>query len=141
MQTVTFETAKLAKKKGFEEEHVTFNAYALKDLFQKEKDSYKEGDLLCLILEEESFIGYYKDQPYALAPFQCQLQKWLRDKHSLHIIIIPTLHCYWTFKLIDVQCNPNNIIERPPYKDVNETDYQTYEKALEKGLYEALTLI
>jgi hypothetical protein len=73
--------------------------------------------------------------------WMCKLQKWLRDEHKIHIVLIPTITGYWTFKIIDVQLDPENPIERPPYKDVDANDYHTYEEALEAGLQAALKLI
>jgi len=78
---------------------------------------------------------------HASAPTQSMLRKWIRDKHYLHIVIIPTVTAYYTYKIVDVQLQPENPIERPPYKDVNGTDYQTYEDALEAAMVECLTNI
>lgn len=63
------------------------------------------------------------------APEQWQIIKWLRLEHKLHIIAIPTPCGYYAFKIIDVQLNPSKPIERPPYKDVDGTDYGTPEEA------------
>jgi hypothetical protein len=65
----------------------------------------------------------------------------LRKNHFLYVLLIPTVTCCWTFKIIDIQCDPHNEIERPPYSGVDANDYSTYEEAIEAGLKEALTKI
>ena len=76
-------------------------------------------------------IEYDKHEKQLIAaPTQSLLQRCLREEYKLHIVIIPTL-LYFTFKIIDIQDDPENKIERPPYKDVHSTDYQTYEEAID----------
>lgn len=60
-EIVTYKTAKLADRKGFDEE------------IQFYYDEYK------------------KLKPYGIikAPYQCQLRKWIRDKYDIDIIIKP----------------------------------------------------
>lgn len=79
-------------------------------------------------------------------PTQSFLAKWLRDKHGIHILIIPTVTTAWTFKTITVLSERDNdviiglksVSDLPPYKEVNGYDYSTYEQALEAGLLESL---
>lgn len=52
-----------------------------------------------------------------------QVVMWLYKKHSLWIIIIPTVTGNFAYKVIDVQLNPEKVIERPPYKDVSAEDF------------------
>ena len=70
-----------------------------------------------------------------------EIQTWIRQVHQLHPVIIPTINFYWTFKIIDIQCNPYDRIERPPYKGVHDIDYQTYEECLEEALLECLNML
>lgn len=72
---------------------------------------------------------------------QSLLHKWLRENHFLYCIIIPTITGDWSYKVIDIQCNPEHKIERPPYNNVNEFDYSSYEEALEMALQESLKII
>lgn len=91
--------------------------------------------------KEIGFEWYTTNKGVIVFPTQTLLQKWLRKEHSLHILTIPTVTCYYAFKIIDVQCDPENEIERPPYSNVDGTDWPTHEEALEKGLIAALNLI
>lgn len=76
---------------------------------------------------------------YYLAPTQSKLQKQLRDIHKIHIIIVPTIHGYWTYKIVDIQIDPSKKIVRPPHSiDASGVDYNTYEEALESAFLEAL---
>lgn len=134
-QLITFETAKLAKEKGFNWE--TF-------YYRQKSAVIGDETILPLVKVNESndWNNAFKHAvPYYSIPTQSLLQKWLRDIHSIHIIIIPTIGCYYTFKIVDVQCDPENTIERPPYSAVNAYDYNSYEEVLEIALQEALKLI
>ena len=113
-QLINFETAKLAKEKGF-----TY-AYEFYD---------KEGNI-----EDFGMVGGWTDchdENYA-APTQSLLQKWLREVHNLHISVNPKILPsneikYYLFK--------GKI--KKDFKDL----FNTYEDALEIGLQEALKLI
>lgn len=66
------------------------------------------------------------------APTQSLLQKWLREKHEIHIAIMPCIL-------------PNNTIHYYIFKgklkwNWNEL-FDSYEEALEEALYQALLLI
>ena len=86
---------------------------------------------------------------YNEAPTQSLLHKCLREKHGIHILVIPTVTSDWTFKTIrviseidnDVISGLKSVSDLPPYQDVCGHDYSTYEEALENGLLEALKLI
>ena len=126
-QLVNFETAKLAKEKGFN--HIKANCY---------------GDNMCYQLPEGNLINAVKGNVklgYILAPTQSLLQKWLREVHNIHIYVEP----YWKEE------DAKNINVKPEYcawyihgqidiDEVPEFD-KTYEEALEKGLQDALKLI
>lgn len=77
---VTFETAKIAKEKGFLKEWA--------DLAYKKDDQKLYGD-----------TGIYTDYP---APTQSLLAKWLREKHNIHLIAYKNINidgydwCYIT---------------------------------------------
>jgi hypothetical protein len=117
-QLITFETAKLAKEKG-----LTYS------------------DVGCSFRPNGEFTYGRNDESFFPAPTQSLLHKWLREKHFLYCVIIPTITGDWAFKVIDIQCNPEHPIERPPYNNVNAFDYPIYEKALEDALQEALKLL
>ena len=110
---VSLETAKLAKKKEFNE--ICQYYYEILDkpiTLQKMSCSNAEG---------------YK-QP--TAPTQSLLQKWLREKHNIHLIAYKNINIDgydWCYITTDGITNINS--------------YKTYEEALEAGLQEALKLI
>lgn len=116
-QLISFETAKLAKEKGF------FNG----DIFY----FFKNNGELTYKDRSDKFVSYDIS-----APTQSLLQKWLREKHHLIIIVAyqyehdSTPYSYWIYK--ELQSLPIN-------QWVN--DLNTYEEALELGLQEALKLI
>ena len=107
-KNISLETAKLAKIVGFDNESER-----------------------CLYFRK---IGCF--QPHlALAPTQSELQKWLRDKHEIHINIGRSFKCYNVDFIIkyDKEEDNNIVLERDLF-----TDYNTYEEALEEGLIKAL---
>ncbi len=135
---ISLETAKLAKIVGFDNR--TSHYYVL------EFGSFKESNKLekwsgfdneserCLYFRK---IGCF--QPHlALAPTQSELQKWLRDKHEIHINIGRSFKCYNVDFIIkyDKEEDNNIVLERDLF-----TDYNTYEEALEEGLIKALKYI
>ena len=131
---VQFDTAKLAKEKGFNKlcsnlfnaktkEHYSWDAYTWFNDFKKQQSPFWKLPIV-----------FYR-------PSQDQLKNWLLKEHFLYVLPIPTETCNWTFKIVDVQCNPQKQIERPPYSNVDTYDYSTFEEAYEKGLLEALNKI
>ncbi len=128
-QRVTLETAKLAKEKGF--------------------------DIPSGRFYRESTLGHYLINPeYAydfdiLAPTQSMLQKWIREKHRILVIVTPEIiisnYSKYTYSIIlldnDLRINHTNIFIS---KDKDSSKFflsTTYELALEAGLQEALKLI
>ena len=121
-QLISFETAKLAKEKGFGgKELTTLNWYFRGGVL---------GNIPC-----NNKADFCKEDEFS-APTQSLLQKWLREKHHLIIIVAyqyeydSTSYSYWIYK-------ENNSL--PINQWVN--DLNTYEEALEMGLQEALKLI
>ena len=112
-QLISFETAKLAKEKGF-------NIICPKVWY---------GILNPTIGNDSEFFREHED--YCSAPTQSLLQKWIRETHNLDIIPTSNLIGYGYI-----------IYQRyPPKNFTNKNLYQTYEEALEQGLQEALQLI
>jgi len=114
-EIITFETAKLAKKKGF--------TWDVKEAYYASKDE------LSKIMREECWNGYpvnTEDEAYLAAPTQSLLQRWLREVHNI-FIEINVNYCYTVY-----------------YKDeleLESSEYTSYEAALEYSLIEALKLI
>ena len=107
-QLITFETAKLAEKVGFKEEYPN-NSYSQDGLFMP---------------QTRAFQGLP-------APTQSLLQKWLREVHSIDILIAKPESKYWNVYIWE---------ETEMLFSLNEYA-KSYEEALEKGLQEGLKLI
>lgn len=115
---ITFDTAKLAKEKGFK------RAY----------EFYKSNGNL----EDFGMVGGYSDchdNNYA-APTQANLQKWLRDEYNIHIEIQSPDNTEEGWKISSIRkiSNPFSIWD-------TEESFDNYEKALEMGLQATLNLI
>lgn len=144
-QLISFETAKLAKEEGFNER--------VKKSYSTDKKVYEQHnrtlDLTTPIFDTDYLEKYWNSQDIFKAPTQSLLQKWLREKQGIHIVLIPTVNSNWTYKTTTVLSERDDEIiigikdvgDLPPYKDVCGEDFSTYEKALESGLQEALKLI
>lgn len=128
---IMFETAKLAKEKGFDEEGIEIYPISHFDEHLKTHTRHSK---------------YVKNSEtdHILAPTQSLLQKWLREVHRTDTTVITD----WTkggrvyyvgFSFV----NPNNEIDIW-FSNDNENrkvKYLSYEGALEIGLQEALKLI
>lgn len=111
-QLISFETAKLAKEKGF-------NIHCRNCYDEDSGEPYENEDF-----PYNSFSGSL------FAPPQSLLQKWLREEHKIHISIN-----YHDYNFVTHVINMKN--DEHLYFGVNET----YEKALESCLFETLKLI
>lgn len=119
-ELISFETAKLAKEKGFNE--------SCRDIY----DSYSSTDKIELFEN----IHYPDTEDTIGAPTQSLLQRWLREVHS---IILVCLFSYVTDRnKYYYEIHHSNKL----YTNlVNDKYNDTYEEALEEGLQEALKLI
>ena len=150
-QLVSFETAKLAKNKGFDEictshyvnEKPFYSVDEPKQLFNtvlrygNRKETYESTSVLWF----KNSDLHYKDNSEKFrfnkgytAPTQSLLQKFLREKHNIIIIvdkIDSTLNSGFYYNIYSVLVENNYGI----------LEFKTYEEALEKGLFEALKLI
>ena len=134
---ISFETAKLAKEKGFYEynEHMSIfyshnclNRWLIRDfLFTQWCESTK--DIGFAATNRYTPVPLY--EPYYLQPSQGLLQRWLRETKKIIISVVFELNSYELF--IDNGYN----IGSEGYGDT----FDTYEEALEYGLFEALKLI
>lgn len=147
-QLISFKTAKLAKEKGF-------NLKSKKGYYTYQKD------IETALTEYKNPIDIDKSQectfanackPFAnsdlpkdflcTAPTQSLLQKWLRERHNLHIYIDTTS----SFGDMQSHVSKYKALVKVPFKPFKWTTGKyylgdTYEEALEKGLQEALKLI
>ena len=130
-QLVKFETAKLAKEKGFNEK--VFKQYQV------------DGYLSRVSKSIDVVIGPYEelltpDIDCFTAPTQSLLQKWLRDVHNLHIYIDTTP----VFDKMEPSKYKSTVkVPFQPFKWTTAYYYlgNTFEEALEVGLQEGLKLI
>lgn len=147
---IKFETAKLAKKKGFDVECLKFYTKPKSKMFgidehgrsypmyNKSKSLYTIGSATALNIENVYF-----------APTQSVLLRWLREVRNIDVVISPERYedginymvqaQKWDLK-VDKEIYPNFVIDGSYWFNDNH-EYPTYEKALEKGLQEALKLI
>jgi len=95
----------------------------------------KENGFISKIIGKSVEAQYSNKDFYYL--WMCELQKWFREEHNIHIVIIPTIETYWTFKVGRL----SNFKDQPPFKEVNGSDYNTFEEALEEGLVQSFKLI
>lgn len=132
-QLITFETAKLAKEKGFDIN--CKNKFV--ETLEHTLEMGRGGDFTFPHQPPRilSHHGYDKWQiVHCSAPTQSLLQKWLREIHEIDISVIFNydLRCYncEVVKWIDGVCNINN-----------SYGFDKFEEGLEFGLQEALKLI
>lgn len=113
-QLVTYETAKVAKEKGFKDYsrsgwHYDGNGY----------------------LDNTNELTTWNDHPASSfmcdAPTQSLLQKWLREEHDIKLCISWTKFDKWLYEI--------------NHKEKSVGGFNSYEEALEKGLQKALKLI
>lgn len=124
-QLVTFETAKLAKDKGFD--FIDVHSY------YHINEGYSIGYALCISEVNEQTDGCL------LAPTQSLLQKWLREKHNIHTILEEGIKSLRNDTIIyDIIIKQLPIIKCSKIKLIIG---KSYEEALEIGLQEALKLI
>jgi len=148
----SFETAKRIKAKGYNKpckmilRRINFHCESMNPEERKDPTNWTEWeeiesyDPFCDSYEEKLDNGAIKRQIVVPLLELHVAQKWFRDKHKLHPAIIPTFAGY-TYKIIDVQLDPQNEIERPPYDGVCGKDFSSYEEALNDALQEMCNLI
>ena len=134
-ELVTFDTAKLAKEKGFNEPVLAIYS----------------GNQLGYIQEGDTLFkkwNHCTDATYS-APTQSLLQKWLREVHNIDVVISPERYKNGVNYMVQAQkwdLNANeeihpNFVVKGSYWFNDNHEHPTYEEALEKGLQEALKLI
>lgn len=123
-QLISFDTAKLAKDKGFRIDcKLTY---------------YQRGEQKYVLTKATASNRTQHFEFIANAPVQSLLQKWLREVHNIHISIYP-IGSSWEGDVRD--CNSNERTHSSINTQVDGKNYKTYEEVLEVGLQEALKLI
>lgn len=120
-ELIKYETAKLAKEKGFNLK--VYNYFQIGTISKGvEEHSTKYINDINTTFKESAMFS---------RPTQGLLQRWLREMHDLTFSVYPNQDGEWT-------CNMTSIKK---YVLMNTEYGKTYEKALELGLLEALKLI
>ena len=132
---ISFETAILAKEKGFKNACDWFvnkdNEYIfMPDLLYPNNSEFSHNS------EEDPEVVEWKElmKTLVLAPTQSLLQKWLREVHEISIKIDD----YYTNSRVRFDYN---VCELGSQEDNPVGIFETYEEALEIGLYQALKQI
>lgn len=126
---IEFETAKLAKLKGFSP--ATIFAFRQIDNGPPSKMGYFDGGMMDWNDGMDSENGVWFSRPT-----QSLLQKWLRETHQIHLHIEWYTDGKWEISLVTKDLDGAPI---PPKE--SEGSYLTYEDALEVGLLHALELL
>ena len=139
---VTFETAKLAKERGFDingqdvfdlknnNKIINFKDLAVQEFIKDVETGYRDKALNYLKENINRTDDNSDEEYYLLAPTQSLLAKWLREEHNIHLIAYKNINIDgydWCYITTDGITNINS--------------YKTYEEAYEIGLQEALKLI
>jgi hypothetical protein len=124
-ELISYETAELAKEKGFHEETQAMTCG-------------KEYPIVCNPQEETTY-DWNSKEGYSI-PTQSLLQKWLREKHNIHIYI-ETTPTFDKMQGNKWKCSIKYCFQ--PFKWTTGHYYlkNTYEESLELGLQNALKLI
>ena len=126
---ITFETAKLAKEKGFYQEP---NRRKVPYYNYKGEFNGDVTDFLRKYLREEDT----SEEESVSAPTQSLLAKWLRERYNIHVTSqIGNLDFINTYHY-DIRYIDNN-----QFICKVKGNFKTYEEALETGLYQALLLL
>ena len=126
-QLISFETAKLAKEKGFNIPVI----YVFDDI---------DGTLTASYVKNVFDLLNYNTSMYKCSkPTQSLLQKWLREKHKIQILIQHYTHIKDGELYAGFVYNPNIIYCASPGPVIRKA--LTYEEALEICLHESLKLI
>ena len=125
---ITFETAKLAKEKGFPQEtnRLEIPYYNYKGEFKGDVSDWR---IRKYIRGEDT-----SDIEFVSAPTQSLLSKWLREQHNIIVLVDYEGIDGYYYKFYSYKEGNKNY-------DASDKNYNTYEEAYEIGLQEALKLI
>lgn len=138
---ITFETAKLAKDKGFNIPVVNFYKKSKKPYTTTGSEYQSERDA---ISDWNNGQGSYPTSPEDVecsAPTQSLLQKWLRELHNIDVFVGRDGIFKKDNYCIVIYNDIKYISRLRPLNNDVFSGYSTYEEALEIGLQEALKLV
>ena len=144
---ITFETAKLAKKKGFDikgqnvfdlknnNKIINFKDLAIQEFIDDVETAGYLDKAFNYLKEDINRTDDNNDKDYyLLAPTQSLLQKWLREKHNIIVLVdyegIDGYYYKYYYYINEVK-----------KYNASDKNYITFEEAYEIGLQEALKLI
>jgi len=122
-QLVTYDTAIKAFEKGYK---ISDFYFLFGDFIDSNNKPY--GSLIMKIDEWKSFIP----DNMIHTPTQSALQKWLREEHNIHINLICLPDYKYKWCLIEIG---------DVFNITSENTYNSYEAALEQGLWNGIRLI
>jgi hypothetical protein len=136
-QLVTFEIAKLAKEKGFDGKSTYFYfVNGIKEVQCKKGVDQRRFNTQCFSLTRITCCT------------QSLLQKWLREIHFINIIVFnddgefDSWSLRYNYEIRPItRTEDHPLIPEESENPVGRYTYDSYEEALEKGLFEALKLI
>lgn len=128
-ELITFETAKLAKEKGFDEicYYLHHPLYGVVD-----NSKYHKNSKLNVSDKDKT--------EYITAPTQSLLQKWLREVHK-SVVTIRVYNNGEEWDETEYRVSVSEFKHFTTHDSFVKSDFSTYEEALEIGLQEALKLI
>ena len=137
-ELISFETAVLAKEKGFNNKNTYMFYGNVLHINSFELCAHKFADKILMEGIPGTFVDYNQKELVSYqAPTQTLLQKWLREKYGLHIVVdIPWIGNGWLCTIYDIRSDSKELASINKYKK-----YNTYEAILEAGLFQALKLI
>ncbi len=133
-QLITFETAKLAKEKGFD---VSCENYYTGYIDDNGFDLYNYQDNRGSGFAQLSVNN--NDFEYS-APTQSLLQKWIREEHKIHIEVNVSIIDDWYFTAYDLLSKRCSEIPEL-YESGTNLKETSYEHALEIALFECLNIL
>lgn len=159
-QLITFETAKLAKERGFNipshsyyfedgefkefEINDTYGYYGVEYTVNRTEFYNNWNDKMKTTKQGDKCFGCDNNPKYLetfSAPIQSLLQKWLREVHNIHINGEVRWNNFNKKELIYEFWIKDMREVKPSTRVHTEPSILSYEEALEKGLQEALKLI
>lgn len=120
-ELIKFPTSKLLKEIGFDLEYTRY---------------FTNSGLQFSVAVEDS-INMLKFKGYYPAPTQTSLHKWLRDKYHLHVNVCELGLNMWSNMIIQLELDGTTTKEG----DLGKKNYESFEEALEAGLYQILLII
>lgn len=129
-EIVLFETAKIAKEKGL---MIDVNEYYVNRYFDEDRCCF------CTPIGWEAQRDPAKDK-FIYAPTQSILQKWLREKHKI-VVIVDFYNNGEEWEHTEYQVKVSEFKHFKTHDSFVESEFKSYEEALEIGLQKALLLI